>query len=114
MLAWARPSLAQDKNASSRRRVQQNHKPPLEISLRREGLAWARRTVAQNNKQPRLRELFNQTTQLHTNSRLGEAYSPKRDDLSPKTKSYRLGEMNEQNSKLSLCNSCLGESGSLE
>ena len=72
-----------------------NHEPPLEILLRREGLAWARRTPAQNHNQPRLCELFNQTTQMHTNSRLGETYSPKRDDLSPKTNTPRLSEMVE-------------------
>jgi len=84
MLAWARLSFAQNKNASSRRRVPQKHKPSLAISLRREGLAWARRTPTQNNNQPRLRELFNQNTQLHMNSRLGESHSPKRDEPSPK------------------------------
>ena len=65
-------------------KFKKNHEPPLEISLRREGLTWARRTPAQNHNQPRLRELFNQTTQLHTISRLGESHSPKRDEPSPK------------------------------
>ncbi|QCE03980.1 hypothetical protein DEO72_LG8g2012 [Vigna unguiculata] len=84
MLAWARLSFAQDKSASSRRRVPQNHRPSLTILLKREGLAWARRSSAQNNNQPCLREMFNQTTQWNTNSRLGKSHSPKRDKPSPK------------------------------
>ena len=47
-------------------------------------------------------------------SRLGETHSPKRDGQSPKIKIPRLSEMLEQNLKLCLSNSHLGESGSLK
>jgi len=53
-------------------------------------------------------------TKTHASSRLGEAHSPKRDGLSPKTKLPRLSEMLEQSLKLNPYNSRLGESGSLE
>jgi len=58
--------------------------------------------------------MFKQTTQTHTNSRLGEAHSPKRDDMSPKTKSPRLSEMVEQGRVSSPYIFRLGESGSPE
>jgi len=114
MLAWARPSFAKKKNSSSRRRVPQKHKPSLAISLRREGLPWARRTPAQNNNQPRLRELFNQNTQLHTISRLGESHSPKRDEHSPKLQTLRLSDVHEQIEGTHPCISRLGEPDSPE
>ncbi|QCE04060.1 Alpha/Beta hydrolase fold [Vigna unguiculata] len=64
ILAWVRLSFAQNKSASSRQRVPPSLRPSLAILLRREGLAWARCTPAQNNNHPCLRELFNQTHNL--------------------------------------------------
>ena len=58
--------------------------------------------------------MCNHNTQTHTGSHLGKTHSPKRDGQSRKIKTPRLSEMLEQNLKLCLYNSRLGEFGSLE
>jgi len=83
MLAWARLSFAQNKSASSKWRVPQNHRPSLATSLKR-GSRLGETYSRSKHNHPRLRELFNQNTQLHTISRLGESHSPKWDEPSPK------------------------------
>jgi len=67
----------------------------LELSLRWETLAWARHTFAQTTN-PACARCATNTLETHTDSCLGESHSPKRDGLSPKTKSPRLSEMLDQ------------------
>jgi len=67
----------------------------IEFSLRRGSLAWARHAFVQD-KASRLSEILKQKLPTLSSSRLGKANSPKRDGLSPKTKTPRPREMLEQ------------------
>jgi len=78
LLAWARPPFAHNKNSRLGDELNKLSNP-LRI------LAWVRHSFAQNMAS-RLGEMPKQKHPTLISSCLGEAHSPKRDGLSPKTK----------------------------
>jgi len=107
-LAWASSfSLGRDhpspKTNMPRLGGEFKHNPSsIEFSPRRGSLAWARYSFTQY-RASRLSEMLKHNLPTLTGSRLGEAHSPKLDDLSPKARILHLSETLEQSQCSSLC-----------